>query len=93
MLAGPFLLPMTIEADPSRRATMQSGAVQLLAGAFGPLLASFTVGEGSAHGVLYLGGVLLLLALAVITGLHWVARSERGRALAVARPSRSGEEE
>jgi len=82
MLAGPFLLPMTIEADPSRRATMQSGAVQLLAGAFGPLLASFTVGERDSHGVLYLGGALLLIALAVITSLHWMARTERGRTLA-----------
>jgi hypothetical protein len=82
MLAGPFLLPMTIEADPSRRATMQSGAVQLLAGAFGPLLASFAVGEGGVHGVLYLGGALLLLGLGVITALHWVARSERIKGLA-----------
>jgi hypothetical protein len=79
MLAGPFLLPMTIEADPSRRATMQSGAVQLLAGALGPLLASFAVGERDAHGVLYLGGALLLIALAVISGLHWMARTERAR--------------
>ncbi|MGH6910344.1 MAG: hypothetical protein ACREE0_15030 [Phenylobacterium sp.] len=83
MLAAPFLLPMTIEADPSRRATMQSGAVQLLAGALGPFLASFAVGEQNVHGVLYLGGVLLLLGLAVVTALHWVARSERVRAPAV----------
>jgi hypothetical protein len=62
---------------------MQSGAVQLLAGALGPLLASFAVGERNAHGVLYLGGLLLLFALAVITALHWVARSERVRALTV----------
>ena len=89
MLAGPFLLPMTIEADPSRRATMQSGAVQLLAGALGPLLASAAVGERDAHGVLYLGGVLLVLGLAVISALHWVARSERLGGLAVG-AARSG---
>ena len=83
MLAAPFLLPMTIEADPSRRATMQSGAVQLLAGALGPLLASFAVGEGDTHGVLYLGGTLLLIGLAVVTGLHWVARTERAQSAAV----------
>jgi hypothetical protein len=83
MLAAPFLLPMTIEADPSRRATMQSGAVQLLAGAFGPLLASFTVGDGGVHGVLYLGASLLLLSLAVISGLYWAARTGRARSIAV----------
>jgi hypothetical protein len=81
MLAGPFLLPMTIEADPSRRATMQSGAVQLLAGALGPLLASFAVGARDLHGVLYLGAALLLLGLGIITGLHWAARADRTRGL------------
>jgi hypothetical protein len=84
MLAGPFLLPMTIEADPSRRATMQSGAVQLLAGALGPLLASLVVGERNAHGVLVLGAALLLAGLAVVTGLHRLARSERRRGVSPA---------
>jgi hypothetical protein len=79
MLAGPFLLPMTIEADPSRRATMQSGTVQLLAGALGPLLAAVVVGDRDSHGVLVLGAVLLLVGLAVVTGLHRIAHAERTR--------------
>jgi len=69
-VAGPFLVPMTIEADPSRRAAMQSGAVQLLAGAFGPLLASFAVSDQSVRGVLVLAVVLQVLGLAVATVLH-----------------------
>lgn len=83
MLAGPFLLPMTIEADPSRRATMQSGTVQILAGALGPLLSSFVVSNRDVHGVLILGAVLQLGGLAVATALHRVAQRERARGGAV----------
>jgi hypothetical protein len=79
MLAGPFLLPMTIEADPSRRATMQSGTVQILAGALGPLLSSFVVSNRDVHGVLILGAVLQLTGLAVATTLNRIARLERMR--------------
>jgi hypothetical protein len=69
-VAGPFLVPMTVEADPSRRAAMQSGAVQLLAGAFGPFLASMAVTEHSVHGVLILAVGLQGAGLAVATTLH-----------------------
>ena len=69
-IAGPFLVPMTIEADPSRRAAMQSGAVQLLAGAFGPLLASFAVTERNVHGALIMAAALQATGLAVATVLH-----------------------
>jgi hypothetical protein len=72
-VAGPFLVPMTVEADPSRRAAMQSGAVQLLAGAFGPLLASQLVSDRNFHGVLALGLVLQAVGLAVATVLHRTA--------------------
>ena len=74
-LGGPFLVPMTIEADPSRRAAVQSGAVQLLAGALGPLLAALVVSERDAHGVLMLAAALLVAGLAIIMGLH---RANRG---------------
>jgi len=67
---GPFLVPMTIEADPSRRTAMQSGAVQLLAAALGPLLAALVVGDRDAHGVLVLSAALAILALVLVTGLH-----------------------
>lgn len=69
-VAGPFLVPMTVEADPSRRAAMQSGAVQLLAGAFGPLLSSLAVTEASVHGALILGVILQSMGLAIATLLH-----------------------
>jgi len=76
-VAGPFLVPMTIEADPSRRAAMQSGAVQLLAGAFGPLLASLAVTDGDVHGVLILAVALQATGLAVATTLHRLAVKAR----------------
>ncbi|MFL5296881.1 MAG: hypothetical protein ACJ798_10920 [Phenylobacterium sp.] len=69
-VAGPFLVPMTVEADPSRRAAMQSGAVQLLAAALGPLLASQTVSDANVHGALIIGALLQALGLAVATLLH-----------------------
>jgi MFS family permease len=78
-VAGPFLVPMTIEADPSRRAAMQSGAVQLLAGAFGPLLASFAVSNQNVHGVLILALGLQGVGLTVATLLHRHAQVELAR--------------
>ena len=72
-VAGPFLVPMTVEADPSRRAAMQSGAVQLLAGAFGPLLASLAVSAHSVRGVLVLAVALQAVGLAIATALHRAA--------------------
>ena len=38
LLISPFLTPMIIEADPTRRAGMQSAGAQILGGAAGPLL-------------------------------------------------------
>jgi len=61
---------MTIEADPSRRAAVQSGAAQLLGGAMGPLLASRLVSDQDVHGALWLGAGLMLAGLAVVAWLH-----------------------
>jgi MFS family permease len=70
----PFLVPMTIDADPSRRAAVQSGAAQLLGGAFGPLVASRVVDDAHARGVLYLGVGLALAGLGIIAALRFTAR-------------------
>ncbi|HEY1631021.1 MAG TPA: hypothetical protein VGF56_06880 [Rhizomicrobium sp.] len=80
ILLGPFLVPMTIEADPSRRAALLSASTQVLAGALAPLAASQLVDDKNAHGSLTVGVVTLVVGLAVIGALHMQA--SRARALA-----------
>ena len=88
MLMLPFLVPMAIEADPSRRAAVLSGAAQVLAGAMGPLASSFAVGKGDMHGALYLGAGLIVSGTAMMAGMHAIAQRERARRqLAVAEPA------
>jgi MFS family permease len=70
MTLAPFIAPLTIEADPSRRAALQSGAAQLLGGALGPLLSALVVSDHEVRGVLWLGSGLLSAGLAMIAWLH-----------------------
>ncbi len=73
ILLAPFLVPMTIEADPSRRAAVLSGSTQVLAGALGPFAASFAVADDDVRGAIVLGTVSLALGLALIAGLHFTS--------------------
>jgi hypothetical protein len=82
LFLSPFLVPMTIEADPSRRAAVQSGAAQLLGGAMGPLLASRLVSDQNVHGVLWLGAGLIVTGLAVVAWLHLTSRRHGATAAA-----------
>ncbi len=66
----PFLVPMVIEADPSRRAAMLLGGAQLLGGSLGPLIASLMVTDADARGALVFGAGGLILAMIIVTGLH-----------------------
>lgn len=75
LFLGPFLVPMTIDADPSRRAAMQSGAAQLLGAALGPLLASQVVGERDVRGVLWLAAGLLAAGFSAVAWLRFTHRS------------------
>ncbi len=79
LFATPFLVPMTIEADPTRRAAVLMGGVQLVGGSFGPLLASFFVTDADARGALAFGAVTLIAAMVIVLALH----QTRARALAV----------
>jgi hypothetical protein len=74
LLLSPFLVPMTIDADPSRRAAVQSGAAQLIGGAMGPLLASQLVSDQDVHGTLWLGAGMLLAGLGIVAWLHMTHR-------------------
>ncbi len=68
---GPFLVPMMIDADPTRRAALQSGAAQLLGGAIGPFLAALTVDDRDVRSVLWLGAGLALVGLAGVAALRF----------------------
>jgi MFS family permease len=76
LVLAPFIAPMTIAADPTRRAAVQTGAAQLLGGALGPLLSSLIIGDGPVRGVLWLGAALLLTGLAGIVALRLTDRGE-----------------
>jgi len=73
LFSSPFQVPMLIEADPTRRAAAQSGGVGLLGGAAGPFLASRAVGDHDVHGVVYLGAVLMIVAMAIYIYLRLTA--------------------
>jgi len=73
---GPFLVPMTIEADPSRRAAVLSAGTQVLAGALAPFAAALLVSDRNAHGSLAIGVATLFAGLAVIGWLHAMALRE-----------------
>ena len=74
LFLAPFVTPMIIDADPSRRAALQSGAAQLLGAALGPLLAALVVGDRDVHGVLWLALGLMLTGLAVVAWLRFTSR-------------------
>jgi hypothetical protein len=70
LFASPFLTPMAIEADPSRRAALLGPGASLLGCGAGPLLASFVVGGADVRPAVWLGVILAVLTLVIIAGLH-----------------------
>lgn len=70
LFAIPFLVPMTIEADPTRRAALLIGGAQLIGGSLGPLFASFFVTDADARGALIFAAVCVIGAGAIVLGLH-----------------------
>lgn len=70
LFASPFLVPMTIEADPTRRAAVLMGGVQLVGGSFGPVLASLFVTDADTRGAVAFGAASLILAMTIVIALH-----------------------
>jgi len=66
----PFLVPMVIEADPTRRAAVLIGGAQVLGGSFGPFFASLLVTEADSRGAITFGGACLIIAVVLAFGLH-----------------------
>ena len=73
----PFLVPMVIEADPTRRAAMLLAGAQLLGGSLGPLMASLVVTDTDARGAIAFGAAGLVAAMAIVTALHLRPATER----------------
>ncbi|WP_297509919.1 MFS transporter [uncultured Caulobacter sp.] len=70
LFALPFQTLLLIRIDPTRRASMQLGAAQLLGSSAGPLAASLVVGDGPVRRALILSAVCLALALSLISFLR-----------------------
>jgi hypothetical protein len=66
----PFLVPMVIEADPTRRAAVLIGGAQVLGGSFGPFFASMLVTDTDSRGALAFGGACLVVSVLMAFGLH-----------------------
>lgn len=70
LFASPFMTPLAIEADPSRRAAMLGPGSGLLGCSAGPFLASFVVSDHDVRGAVWLGVGIALATLTLIVGLH-----------------------
>ncbi len=75
VFTNPFFVPMTIDADPSRRTAVQNGAAQILGGALGPLLASRVVSDANVRGSLLLGGALVVIGTGLVAWLRLTHRT------------------
>ncbi len=75
LFASPFLTPLAIEADPSRRAALLGPGASLLGCATGPLLAALIVSEHDVRPAVWLAGGLAIATLALICGLHLTRRA------------------
>lgn len=72
MFVLPFLVPMIIEADPTRRAAVLIGGAQVLGCSFGPFVASMLVTETDARAAITFGGACLVVAVLIAFGLHQI---------------------
>ncbi len=70
LFASPYLTPLAIEADPSRRAALLGPGANLLGCGAGPLMASLVVSGADVRPAVWLGAGLALVTLVVIAFLH-----------------------
>lgn len=66
----PFLVPMVIEADPTRRAAVLIGGAQVLGASFGPFVASLLVTTTDSRAAIIFGGACMVVAVVIAIGLH-----------------------
>src|SRR5215469_16720075 len=66
----PFLVPMVIAADPSRRAALLIGGAQLVGGSLGPVIASTVVTDSDVRGALAFGAVAVVISVVIAVALR-----------------------
>jgi hypothetical protein len=66
----PFLVPMTIEADPSRRSAVLISGVSLLGASLGPTLVGLIISPEDTQGALWLGAACLFLSVTIGAALQ-----------------------
>ena len=66
MFVSPFLLPLLINADTTRRAALQAPAAQLLSGGLGPFAAAWAVESGGMRLMLQISAALLVAGFVII---------------------------
>ncbi len=68
----PFLVPMVIEADPTRRAAVLIGGAQVLGASFGPFVASLLVTTTDFRAAIIFGGACMIAAVLIAFALHQI---------------------
>jgi MFS family permease len=67
----PFLVPMIIEADPSRRSAVLTSGVSLLGASAGPTLVGLIMSPDDTRGALWFSAGCLFLSLAIATAVRF----------------------
>jgi hypothetical protein len=70
----PFLVPMVIEADPSRRSAVLISGVSLLGASVGPTLVGLIISPDDTQAALWFGAACLLASLAIAVVLRFSVR-------------------
>lgn len=70
----PFMVPMTIEADPSRRSAVLISGVALLGASLGPTLAGMIITPDDTRGALWFGAACLFLSVVIALGLRFMKK-------------------
>ncbi len=70
MFSLPFLVPMVIAADPTRRAAVLVPGAELAGGSLGPLFVSLVVTDVDVRGSLGFGAIALAVTVVIAFALH-----------------------
>jgi hypothetical protein len=68
----PYLVPMIIDADPTRRSAVFASGVGLLGSSLGPTMVGLIVSPDDTQGALWFGAACLLCSLAIAAGLRYL---------------------